>query len=60
MPEVPADLRAPEVVPARETDTLKGVALLLTDYDEALDRANGKIVAIDTILTDAEAKAGVQ
>lgn len=57
VPDVPAELRTPEVVPAREAATLKDVALLLTDYAEALDGANGKIVAIDEILSAAEAQA---
>ena len=60
VPEVPAELRTPEVVPAREAATLKDVALLLTDYAEALDGANGKIVAIDGILTAAEAQVGAR
>ena len=57
VPEVPAELRAPVVVPARDAQTLTDVALLLTDYDEALDTANGRIAAIDGILTAAEAAA---
>jgi len=48
-PEVPADLLTPEPVPARPAETLADVGLLLVDYDEALGRANGKIVAIGEI-----------
>ncbi len=54
MPEVPADLRAPCLVAPREAVSLTDVALLLTDYAEGLDCANGRIVAIDKILTSAE------
>lgn len=56
MPEVPADLRTPCLVEPRDYSTLVDVALILTDHVEGLDCANGKIVAIDGILTDAEAK----
>ena len=60
VPAVPADLRAPCLVDARDYATLKDVALILTDHVEALDCANGRISAIDGILTAAEAKAGPQ
>lgn len=53
-PDVPKDLRTPEEVPERKVDTLKDVGLVLTDHVEALDRANGKIAAVDCILTEAE------
>lgn len=55
VPEVPADLRTPCLVSPREASTLADVALILTDHVEALDCANGKIVATDVILTEAEA-----
>lgn len=48
-PEIPAELLTPEPVPARPAETLADVGLLLVDYDEALGRANGKIVAIGEI-----------
>jgi hypothetical protein len=60
VPEVPADLRAPCLVAARDYATLKDVALILTDHVEALDCANGRLAAIDEILTAAEAKAGAR
>lgn len=60
VPEVPADLRAPCLVSSRDYSTLKDVALILTDHVEALDCANGKIVAIDDILTAAEAASKVK
>lgn len=49
-PEVPAELLTPEPVPARPAETLADVGLLLVDYDQALGRANGKIVAVAKIL----------
>lgn len=58
MPDVPAELRQPCLVEPRPYETLADVALILTDHVEGLDCANGKIVATDKILTDAEAKAG--
>ena len=57
VPDVPQDLRAPCLVAPREYESLADVALILTDHVEAVDCANGKIVAIDGILTDAEAQA---
>ena len=60
IPKVPNDLRTPEPKPDRQADSLKDVGLLLIDYDETLDRANGKIEDIDAILTAAEAKAAPQ
>ena len=56
VPEVGADLRAPCRVVPREYASLKDVALILADHVAALDCANGKIIAIDAILTDAEAQ----
>ena len=54
VPDVPADLRQPVTVPVRQTDTLRDVALVLTDHVEALETANGRIIATDCILTAAE------
>jgi len=54
-PQVPTDLRQPCEVEARPYDSLRDVALILTDHVEALDCANGRIVAVDTILTEYEA-----
>ena len=53
-PQVPAELRTPCEAPAREVAGLADVALLLADQVEALDCANGRIVAIDAILTESE------
>ena len=54
-PQVPADLRQPCELPDREVVGLRDVALLLTDYAETADCANGRIVAIDEILVAYEA-----
>lgn len=54
IPDVPSDLRQPVAVPQREASTLKDVGLILADHVEALDKANGKIIATDCILTAAE------
>ena len=53
-PDVGADLREPCEVEVRAYDGLSDVALILGDHVEALDCANGKIEAIDDILTRAE------
>ncbi|WP_306130986.1 hypothetical protein [Roseovarius sp. MMSF_3350] len=53
-PDVPAELRTPVPVPKRKAETLADVGVILTDHVEALGKANGKIVAIDCILLDAE------
>jgi methionine synthase II (cobalamin-independent) len=42
-------------VEARDYETLRDVALILTDHVEALDCANGRIVAIDEIMVAYEA-----
>lgn len=47
-------LLQPCVAPERPYETLADVALILTDQVEALDCVNGRIGAIDTILTEAE------
>ncbi len=53
-PDVPAELRTPVPVPKRKAETLADVGVILTDHVQALGKANGKIVAIDEILTCAE------
>lgn len=52
--DVPGELRQPVTVPERKAATLKDVGLILADHIEGLDIANGKIAAIDCILTEAE------
>lgn len=59
VPEVPVDLRTPVSKPDRTVTTLADVGLVLTDYDQALDQANGQITAIDCILTVAEAEEDI-
>lgn len=58
VPEVPKALRTPVDVAPRTAESLADVGLILTDHVEALEEANGKIVAIDEILAAAEEKAG--
>lgn len=58
LPDVPKTLRTPVQVPDREAQTLRDVGLILTDHVEALGKANGRIVAIDKILTQAECLEG--
>ena len=53
LPEVPEQLRTPVEKPDRTVSTLKDVGLVLTDFDQALDEANGRITAIDCILDNA-------
>lgn len=60
VPHVPADLRAPCLVDPGDYTTLKAAARLVTDLVEGLDCANGRIAAMDGILTAAEAKAGTK
>ena len=59
VPEVPAALRAPCLVDPGDYTTLKAAARLVTDLAEGLDCANGRLSAIDGILTAAEAAAGM-
>jgi hypothetical protein len=47
-------LRQPCTVEARAYDSLRDVALILTDHVEAVECANGRIVAIDAILAEYE------
>ena len=57
--DVPTALRGPCAKPEtpRRDTTLHAIGSLLIDYDEALGCANGKIIARDAILADAEARA---
>lgn len=57
VPEVPTILRTPVTVPPRPVETLTDVGLILADHVEGLAAANGRIVAVDCILTVAEATA---
>lgn len=57
-PSVPSELRQPVEKPTRQTNTLKDVGLLITDYDEALTEANSRIGAVDEILTNFETRIG--
>jgi hypothetical protein len=59
VPRVDAELRQPVTVEPREAVTLADVGLILTDHVQALDAANGRICAIDTTLTQFEARAGM-
>lgn len=54
VPDLPAELRTPVDVPARRAETLADIGVILTDHVQALDQANGQIVAIDCIWTAAE------
>ena len=56
VPVVDKDLRTPCEVALREYESIADVGLIITDHVEALDCSNGKIVAIDEILTDAESE----
>ena len=53
-PSIPTELRQPCQLTLRDYETLRDVALLLTDYAEAVECANGRIVAIDAILAEYE------
>tara|TARA_Y100001963_G_scaffold73574_2_gene102319 strand:- start:16194 stop:16397 length:204 start_codon:yes stop_codon:yes gene_type:complete len=55
VPDVPEALRQPVTVPERRAETLADVGVILTDHVQALDRANGQIIATDCILAAAEA-----
>lgn len=57
IPRVPDELRQPCEGPKPKAQTRAQLARLLVDYDEALGCANGRIGAIDQILTSAEAGA---
>ncbi|WP_456236824.1 Rz1-like lysis system protein LysC [Cochlodiniinecator piscidefendens] len=49
-PEIPAALLAPCEVRERPRQTLRDVALILTDHVEALDACNGQIEGIAKIV----------
>lgn len=53
-PDIPPDLRQPVPVPQRTVTGLRDVAILYTDTRQALDLANGRIIATDCILRAAE------
>lgn len=55
-PDVPAELRQPVELPQRKAETLADVGVILADHVQGLNTANGRIVAIDAILTEAEAR----
>src|SRR5690606_1599183 len=59
-PPVPPELRQPCDVQDRPYASLGDEALILTDHIAALDCANDRIVAVDTILTKAAAAASAQ
>jgi hypothetical protein len=52
--EVPQELREPCLVTARPYETIADIGLILTDHVECLDTSNGRIQAIDEIMTEAE------
>lgn len=54
IPVVDESLRLPVVVAERDVDGLLSVGVILTDHIEALDLANGRIVAFDCIMDAAE------
>ncbi len=54
VPDVPEPLRQPVTVPERRAETLADVGVILTDHVQALDRANGQIIATDCILDAVE------
>lgn len=56
VPDVPSELRETVTVNPREVQNLGDIGLVLTDYVEGLDTANGRISASDCILSKAEAK----
>jgi hypothetical protein len=58
MPEVTPELRRICEGPELSAETLRDLAAILVDYDQALTCANGRIIAIDEILTEFEAEFG--
>ena len=48
--EIPADLLEPEPRPDCRIATVKDAGICIVDYDQALGRANGKIVATKEIV----------
>jgi hypothetical protein len=57
VPTISADLRTPVPVPARRVTTLRASTALNGELIDALTTANARITTIDTILTQAEARA---
>lgn len=57
-PDVPPALLQPVVVEPREIKTIGNLGELVADHVQALDQANGQIIAISEILTCA--KTGAQ
>lgn len=55
LPHIPAETRAPCDISDREVKTVKELAILATEHLRSAECANGKIEAIDEILTEAEA-----
>ena len=60
VPDVPEALRQPVAVPKRKAETLADVGIILTDHVQALDQANGQIIATDCILDAAESNASAE
>lgn len=56
---VPADLRQPAPKPDLRAKDATDVGVIIVRYDESLTTCNGRIVAIDDILTAAEEEAGI-
>ena len=48
-PDIPKDLTRPEPRPECKLATLKDTGICIVDYDQALGKANGKLVAIREI-----------
>ena len=53
-PHIPAVLRQPVAVPARQIDTMNDLAAGYVEARAGLAQANGQIAAVDCILTAAE------
>lgn len=54
-PHIPAVLRQPVAVPARRVETVNDLAAGYVEARAGLAQANGRIAAVDCILTAAEA-----
>lgn len=57
VPQVSEDLRTPVPISDRRAETLRDLSILATEHLVAAQSANAQIVAIDAILTCAEAQA---
>ena len=55
-PDVPATLRQPCPVSDRVAETYRDLAVLATEHLNTARCANGRIVALDAVLLDAEAR----